>query len=77
LLLEKILISGDVSLDESKLIIETLDENHKLLEGKNCELIFLRKLGIALCFFITVPNEIYTDKNAKIILRLNISLCIE
>ncbi|HEY8891298.1 MAG TPA: YhbD family protein [Clostridium sp.] len=77
LLLEKSLVSGNVSLEESKLIIETLEENYKLLEGKNTEIIFLRKFGMALCFLITVPNEIYIDKGAKIILRLNISQCIE
>jgi hypothetical protein len=76
-LLEKSLASGNVSFDEGKLIIETLEENHKLLEGKNCEMIFLRKFGMALCFLISVPNEIYIDKGAKIILRINISQCIE
>lgn len=76
-LLEKSLLSGDVSIEEGKLIIETLEENHKSLEGKNCEMIFLRKFGMAICFLITLPNEIYIDKSAKIILRLNISQCIE
>ncbi|MBU3092158.1 YhbD family protein [Clostridium sp. CM028] len=76
-LLEKSLVSGNVSLEESKLIIETLEGNYKSLEGKNCEMIFLRKFGMALCFLITVPNEVYIEKDAKIVLRLNISQCIE
>jgi hypothetical protein len=76
-LLEKSLVSGNVSLEEGRLIIETLEENYKLLEGKNCELIFLRKLGVGLCFLIAMPNEVYIDKSAKVILRLNISQCIE
>jgi hypothetical protein len=76
-LLEKSLASGNVSLDEGKLIIETLEENYKSIDGRNSEMIFLRKFGMALCFLITVPNEFYIDKGAKIILRLNISKCIE
>ena len=76
-LLEKSLMSGNVSLDESKLIIETLEENYKSLEGKNCEIVFLRKFGMALCFLITLPNELYVESSAKIVLRLNISQCIE
>jgi DNA-binding transcriptional MerR regulator len=76
-LLEKSLVSGNVSLEEGKLIIETLEENHKYLEGKNCEIIFLRKFGMAVCFLIAVPNEFYIEEGAKIILRLNISECIE
>ena len=76
-LLEKSLVSGNVSLEEGKLIIETLEENYKSLEGKNCEIVFLRKFGMALCFLITVPNELYIEKGAKIVLRLNISQSIE
>ena len=76
-LLEKSLESGNVSLDEGKLIIETLEENYKSLEGKNSEIIFLRKFGMALCFLITLPNEFYIEKGAKIVLRLNISQSIE
>ena len=76
-LLEKSLVSGNVSLEEGKLIIGTLEENYKSLEGKNCEMVFLRKFGMALCFLVTLPNEFYIEKAAKIILRLNISQCIE
>lgn len=76
-LLEKSLASGNVSLEEGNLIIETLEENYKSLEGKNCEIIFLRKFGMALCFLITLPNELYIEKGAKIALRLNISQSIE
>ncbi len=76
-LLEKSLVSGNVSLEEGKLIIETLEQNYKSLEGKNCEIIFLRKFGMALCFLITVPNEFYIEQGAKIALRLNISQSIE
>ena len=76
-LLEKSLQSGNVSLDEGKLIIETLEENYKSLEGKNCEVVLLRKFGMALCFLITVPNEFYIEKGGKIVLRLNISQSIE
>ncbi|APC39827.1 YhbD family protein [Clostridium estertheticum] len=77
LLLEKSLLSGNVSIDESKLMLETLEENYTLLDGKNCEVIFIRKFGITLCFLITKPNEFYIDKYSKIILGLNISSCIE
>ncbi|MCB2290229.1 YhbD family protein [Clostridium sp. CS001] len=76
-LLEKSLVSGNVSLEEGKLIIETLEENYKSLEGKNCEIILLRKFGMAVCFLITLPNEIYIENSAKMVLRLNISQSIE
>ena len=77
LLLEKSLLSGTITIDESKLMLDTLEENYTLLDGKNCEIIFIRKFGITLCFLITKPNEFYIDKYSKITLGLNISLCIE
>ena len=77
LLLEKSLLSGNISIDESKLMLETLEENHDLLEGKNYEVIFISKSGITLCLLITMPNQVYIDKYAKIIIKLNISQCIE
>jgi DNA-binding transcriptional MerR regulator len=76
-LLEKSLASGNVSLEECKLIIENLEENYKSLEGKNSEMVFIRKFGMSVCLLIVVPNEFYMEKGAKIVLRLNISQCIE
>jgi hypothetical protein len=76
-LLETFLHSGEVGIEEGKLILNTMEARYKNFEGKNCEIILTRKFGIATCFLIGVPNEIYFEVGAKLVLRVNISKAIE
>lgn len=76
-LLENFLKSGQVSLDEGKLMLQTLEENYKNFQGREAEIILLRKFGVALCFLIGLPNEIYLESGAKLVLKVNISKAIE
>jgi hypothetical protein len=76
-ILNKALISGNVSLEEGKLLLETLEEHYKKYEGRSCELVFLRKMGIASCFLISSPCEFYFETGASIVFKINIANCIE
>jgi DNA-binding transcriptional MerR regulator len=76
-ILDKALQAGDISLDEGKLLLETLEEHYKKYEGKSCELIFIRKMGISTCFLISSPCEFYFESGARIVSRINITNCIE
>ena len=60
-ILDKILKSGEINIDESKLIIQSLEENLVKFKEKDCEVFFIRKFGIASCFITSYPNEIYFD----------------
>lgn len=76
-ILDKALQSGNISLEEGKLLLETLEEHYKKYEGKNCELVFLRKMGISTCFLISSPCEFYFETGAHIVFRINIASCME
>jgi DNA-binding transcriptional MerR regulator len=76
-ILDKALQAGDISLDEGKLLLETLEEHYRKYEGKSCELIFIRKMGISTCFLISSPCEFYFESGARIVSRINIANCIE
>jgi Protein of unknown function (DUF4004) len=76
-ILNKALISGNVSLEEGKLLLETLEEHYKKYEGRSCELVFLRKMGIASCFLISSPCEFYFETGTSIVFKINIANCIE
>ena len=76
-LLEKFLQSGEVTLVEGKNILETMELNFKVFEGKNCDVLFIRKLGVGVCLMISVPNDIRVDINAKLMYRLNFNKAIE
>lgn len=75
--LDKFLGSGAISLDEGKNIIACLMDNYKNLKGKQCEVIFLRKMGVGICIIASLPNEFYLEKSTVLVQRVNILHCIE
>jgi len=76
-ILDKMLQSGEISSDEGKMLLKNLDEFYPVFKGKNCDLIFVRKLGVSTCLIVSAPNQIQFDSAAKIVSRQNISSCIE
>lgn len=76
-ILDKALQMGDISLEEGKLLLETLEEHYKKYENKNCELVFLRKMGISTCFLVSSPCEYYFESGARIVSKIDIARCIE
>lgn len=75
--LDKLLMTGSLSLDEGRIVFESLQENYKKFIGRQCEIIFIRKLGVGMCLLMPVPNEFYIDDMAKVVERVNLSKCIE
>ncbi len=75
--LDKMLSSGDINSEEGKILIRTLDEHYSSFEGRNCEVIFIRKLGVSSCIIISIVNQIGFDPGAKIVSRQNLFTCIE
>jgi hypothetical protein len=76
-ILNKSLQSGSISLEEGKLLLETLEEHYKKYEGRSCELVFLRKMGISSCFLISSPCEYYFETGTSVVFKINIASCIE
>jgi hypothetical protein len=76
-LLETLLHSGEISLDEGKLILTTMEAYYKSFEGKDCEIVLIRKFGVAVCFLIGSPNELKLEAGAKLVLKVNISKAVE
>ncbi|MGB9928017.1 MAG: YhbD family protein [Methanosarcina sp.] len=75
--LDKALQMGDISLEEGKLLLETLEEHYNKYENKDCDLVFLRKMGISTCFLVSSPCEYYFEKGTRIVSKINITNCIE
>ena len=76
-ILDKRFQSGEINLDEGNIILETLEDNYQKFEGRECELIFIRKQGISSCILAHVPNQLVFERNTKIIFKTNITSCIE
>lgn len=71
-LFEKVLQTGLVSAEEASLLLKAMNESYKTFRGKNSELLFIRKWGVATCLIISLPSDIVFDSETQIILRLNL-----
>jgi hypothetical protein len=76
-ILDKMLVSGSINLDEGKMLLKTLNDNFKNFEANDFEMVFTRKYGISSCFLLALPNQLYIDINTKIIEKVTISNIIE
>lgn len=76
-LLESFLHSGEIGLEEGKLMLQTLESLYKNFENRACDIMLIRKFGVATCLLASAPNEIYLESGAKMVLKVNISKTIE
>ncbi|GGH75508.1 putative DNA-binding transcriptional regulator AlpA [Pullulanibacillus pueri] len=76
-LIDQVLETGRVSSDEAKMILDTLFTYYDEMQGKNVEIIFIRKYGMGCCLLRSLPSELYIDKETKVILRLSVATMIE
>ena len=70
--LEELLQSGDVSLEEGKMVLQVLRENYEAIKHKNCDLVIIRKLGISTSFLVSSVEDLIFEKGTKIVLRVAI-----
>lgn len=76
-LLNKLFVSGDISLDEGKTLLDVMKEASSSLGIEACEVFVTRKLGVFSCFVTKPPCSIVTDKGVKIIARQIMAALIE
>lgn len=74
---QRYLIDGSISIEESKIVFETIKNSYSNYLEKNCEIVFIRKMGIGISMILALPNQIYFESLAKVIMRLQINKCIE
>jgi hypothetical protein len=76
-ILEKLLSSGQINLDEAKMVLEVLTENYPSVKDKQADLIFMRKLGVSTCALVAEASDIHFEKTAKVVVHLSLSVCLE
>lgn len=76
-IVEKCLIDGSISREEGKIVYNTMKDNYNKFAEKNCEMIFVRKMGIGITIVLEIPSQIHFEALAKEVIRLNINACIE
>ena len=71
-ILEELLQSGEISLEEGKMILQVLREHYEIIKQKNGELVVVRKLGISTCFLVSNVDDLLFEKGTKIVVRTTI-----
>ena len=76
-LFNKLIIAGDISLDEGRTMLGVMKEASGTLGLEACEVYLTRKLGVFSCFIVKPPCAIVTDPGIKIIGRQVMAALIE
>jgi len=75
--LNQMLQTGEMSLDEGRILLQVLNDHYKKFDGKSCDLIFIRKMGVATFLLISGSSEVYLEDHAKLVQRIALSSSIE
>ena len=75
--LDTLLRTGDVSLDEGRMVLEALQNDYPAFEGKDAGLIFVRRMGLSTSLLVTGSAEVRFEPGTRVIARLNLTECAE
>ncbi|RJE84313.1 DUF4004 family protein [Paenibacillus sp. 1011MAR3C5] len=67
---DALLKAGEMSMEEGDALIHTLREHYPSFKGMPCELVFIRRMGIASFALISASAELYFDSGVKVIARV-------
>ncbi|MGZ4033183.1 MAG: YhbD family protein [Tumebacillaceae bacterium] len=76
-ILDQMLQGGEMSLEEGKTLLRILADDYRKFQGKNCELIFVRKMGVSMFCLVANPSDIYFEAGVKVLVRLNLATSME
>lgn len=66
---DALLARGDASIDEGKIVVRVLEEGYRQFEGTQCDLLFLRKSGIATALLVSSSATVVLEGGAKLVAR--------
>lgn len=69
--------TGDVSLEEARTILETMEEQYGAFEGSDADLFCVRKMGVVICGLIGSAAELRLEAAAKLVARVNLQESVE
>lgn len=70
---DQLLSAGEISLEECGLLMETLRSHFPRYEGRPCELLFTRKMGVSMFALAASPAELYFDPGVKVVATLQLT----
>jgi hypothetical protein len=75
--LDRLLATGEVSLDEGRWVLAAFEEAYPTFEGGDCDLVLVRKMGVAVCFMSTSSAELKFEGGVRLVARINVQESVE
>ena len=74
---DKLLHTGEMTLEEGKSLLHTLTEHYAKFEGKPFDIIFFRKMGLSGFALKSATGELYMEPKIRVVNRIPVAGCIE
>ncbi|MBW5449379.1 DUF4004 family protein [Cohnella sp. CFH 77786] len=75
--IDNLLQAGDMSMEEGERLLATMRDHFPKFDGKSCDLIFIRKMGVSSFALVSVPSEIFFENGVKVVARLSMTEVVE
>lgn len=75
--LDKLLRSGDISLEEGRLLVRTLEAYFPKQTGRECGVRLTRKMGVAAFMLVPGDGEVFLDSEVRTVAKLGMAQCTE
>ncbi|MGG1398180.1 YhbD family protein [Bacillus salipaludis] len=75
--LEKLLQSGEINLEEGKMVLQVLKDQATMIKQKSAELVITRKLGVSSCLLLINTESFHFERGMKIVAQLSLMACME
>jgi len=75
--LDLLLLSGDISLEEGRLLVRTLDKYFPEKTGRECTLSLTRKMGVPVFCLVPGDSGMFVDDETRTVAKLSMARCAE
>jgi hypothetical protein len=74
---DRLLQSGDAGIEEGRAALATLTDAWPSCEGRECDLVLLRKMGVGVCMVLPASAELHAERAAREVARVPLAESIE
>lgn len=75
--LDKLLQSGEINMDEGKMLLQVLKDHRGTIKQKKGDLLITRKLGVSSCLLLLNTEEFYFENGTKVVAQVSLMNCTE
>lgn len=71
--LDGLLKAGDITIAEGTSVLRAIEEGYAAFDGRECDVVVLRKMGVCVCLLVSSAAELRTESDVREIARVALS----